>query len=260
MLCGMALLDLRARSPSEIIDGTFQLYRRDAGQYILAAAVAHVPWLVAQLLLRWAAGGGDALIGAGTMFLVLMAGGLVSSALMSAVLVRYASEVYLGRPADLAATVRAVLPRLAAVIGAGIVKTVLMFAGFMLFVAPGIYVAATFFATEPAIVIEGRGVFDAFGRSNALATGRRWHILGTLALVFLLYFLGQLALGAVTGVVGSQVLNLVAQSVYTIVVYPLIGITEMLLYYDARIRAEGFDIEMMAGSLGPAPAAGGLAG
>ena len=34
---------------------------------------------------------------------------------------------------------------------------------------------------------------------------------------------------------------------------PVIGIMEMVLYYDARIRAEGYDVELMASSLG-APA------
>jgi len=35
----------------------------------------------------------------------------------------------------------------------------------------------------------------------------------------------------------------------SIIGYPLFAITEMLLYYDARVRNEGFDIEMMAEGL-----------
>ena len=41
---------------------------------------------------------------------------------------------------------------------------------------------------------------------------------------------------------------------FTIVAYPLYAVTEMLLYYDARIRLEGFDVEMMAAALEPAAA------
>jgi hypothetical protein len=52
---------------------------------------------------------------------------------------------------------------------------------------------------------------------------------------------------------GSKVSSLVLQTLYTIVAYPIIGITQMILYYDTRIRAEGFDIEVMAGALGAAP-------
>ena len=42
-------------------------------------------------------------------------------------------------------------------------------------------------------------------------------------------------------------------------VYPVIAITECLLYYDARIQSEGLDIELMTRELGAAPVTG-LAG
>jgi hypothetical protein len=43
--------------------------------------------------------------------------------------------------------------------------------------------------------------------------------------------------------------------VVTIMVYPVVAITEALLYYDTRIKSEGLDIELMAGALdAPAPA------
>ena len=35
--------------------------------------------------------------------------------------------------------------------------------------------------------------------------------------------------------------------------YPVVAITEALLYYDARIQSEGLDIELMAGALESAP-------
>ena len=36
---------------------------------------------------------------------------------------------------------------------------------------------------------------------------------------------------------------------FTILVYPVVAITEALLYFDTRIKNEGFDIELMAGAL-----------
>ena len=48
---------------------------------------------------------------------------------------------------------------------------------------------------------------------------------------------------------------------FQIVAYPVVGLTGMLLYYDCRIRGEGFDIERMAASHGGRPgAAPGAAG
>ena len=46
----------------------------------------------------------------------------------------------------------------------------------------------------------------------------------------------------------------VVNAIFRIFVYPLIAIVQTLLYYDARIRKEGYDLELMAQDLG-APAA-----
>jgi len=48
---------------------------------------------------------------------------------------------------------------------------------------------------------------------------------------------------------GSLVVSTVVTVAVSIIGYPLFAITEMLLYYDARVRNEGFDIEMMAEGL-----------
>ena len=47
----------------------------------------------------------------------------------------------------------------------------------------------------------------------------------------------------------------VASTLVSIIVYPIVGISDALIYYDARIRREGFDIEMMAGSAEGVPVA-----
>jgi hypothetical protein len=47
-----------------------------------------------------------------------------------------------------------------------------------------IYVVILFWVFIPAIVVERAGVIDCFKRSLALTKGRRWAILGVLAVVF----------------------------------------------------------------------------
>ena len=68
-------------------------------------------------------------------------------------------------------------------------------------------------------------------------TGARTHQLGV-------------QIGAV--MFGSLMLQTIVSAVYTVLVYPVIAITEALLYYDTRIKSEGLDIELMAGALEPA--------
>ena len=71
-----------------------------------------------------------------------------------------------------------------------------------------------------------------------------------MLLVIAIFFMLAVAVNMVGSLFGSVAGIVVMQAVYTVVSYPLIGITQMILYYDTRIRAEGFDIEVMTGALG----------
>jgi hypothetical protein len=52
----------------------------------------------------------------------------------------------------------------------------------------------------------------------------------------------------------SNVVTIMVATLFTIVGAPIIAITNMILYYDCRIRGEGFDIEHMAAAMDRAPA------
>ena len=53
---------------------------------------------------------------------------------------------------------------------------------------------------------------------------------------------------------GGFVVQTVASTVGVILVYPMVAITNVLLYYDARIQSEGLDLELMTDALAPAHA------
>ena len=75
------------------------------------------------------------------------------------------------------------------------------------------------------------------------------HILFTTLLAFLIFIVVYFAIVIVAAATGSVVISTVLTVAASILAYPLFAITEMLLYYDARVRNEGFDIEMMAEGL-----------
>ncbi len=250
---------LRARSVSELVDAAFALYRRDSNQYILVMAVATIPQLVSRLFLR-----SDGTMGLGLFALVT---GLISSLtymIGSAAIMKLGSEVYLGEQADFSHAVGSVIPKVFALLWAGFLKAILYAIGFLVFFVGEFYVAARFFAVAAVIVLEDGGVYEAFSRSSALSNGRKRHILNTLLLVWIIYFLLSMGVSLVANVTRSTVLAIVLTTAFQIVAYPIIGLTDMLLYYDCRIRGEGFDIERMAasmdGGLGSASGASGAAG
>lgn len=269
----MSDLRLRARSVTEIVDAAFQLYRRDALEYVLVTAIAYAPLVVAQLVLMRGLllGSSGALSGAMPAWSVLGAGivGIFGYALMSAALIRFSSDVYLDRPTGLNAVVRAVLPLVPRLIGAAILFglvlalafvpvivgtitsiTPLIVVGALLSMAWPFYAMARFFALFQVIVLEDRGILAAFSRSSVLSQHRKGHIILTMFLVILIFIVLSFAVTLVAQLFGTIAGSVILQAVYTVVAYPLIGITQMILYYDTRIRAEGFDIEVMTGALG----------
>ena len=244
-------LPLRPRSATEIVDAAFQLYRRDPMTYLLVSAVCYAPVLVLQLVTQGATAQltPEAIQAAWPNTLMIAAGYWISLSFMSAVIVRLCSEDYFGRRLDPAAAVQEAVRRLPAVMLGILLKYILMIVGFLFFIVGMFYVVARYFAVTPSIVLERRGVFAAFGRSALLSRGQKLHILFTsfLALViFLVVYFAVIILAATTG---SSVIITVLTDAVSIIAYPLFAITEMLLYYDARVRNEGLDIEMMAEGL-----------
>ena len=241
-------LPLRPRSATEIVDAAFQLYRRDPLTYLLIAALCYAPILVLQLVVLGPAlqfeqqltrltAGFSAVMGVGYW---------ISLSLMNAVIVRLSSEDYLGRRLEPAVAVRDALLRLPVVMFSLLFKYILMFIGLMLFFVGFFYVLARYFAVTAAVVIEGRGVVGAFGRSSTLSRGRKLHILGTSLLAFIIFFVIYFAVVIVAAMIGNMVITTILSVAASIIAYPMFAITEMLLYYDARVRNEGYDIEMMA--------------
>ena len=243
-----APLPLRPRSATEIVDAAFQLYRRDPMTYLLIAAICYAPILVLQLVLLGSVSQVEQPLARLTMgYTVVMAFGYwISLSLMNAVIVRLASEDYLGRPVEPAVAVRDTLLRLPVVMFGLLFKYILMIIGFFVFFVGMLYVLARYFAVTAGIIIEGRGVIGAFGRSATLSRGRKLHILGTVLLAFLIFAVIYFAVVILAAMIGNMVITTILGVIASVIAYPMFAITEMLLYYDARVRNEGYDIEMMA--------------
>jgi hypothetical protein len=239
--------DLRARSASELVDAALALYRRDLLQYVMVTAIAYAPAIILQIVLQDAAAAQDTsrIIAMSPLYLVSFA----CFALSTGVVARMGADVYLGGRADVAGTVKAVLPRLITLIIATLILTFLYLVFTLLLLFPFFWIFATSFAVVPVIVLENKSALDAIGRSAALSKGRRWPVLGTLLLAFGIYFalsIGVMFLGSATG---STLMPMLLSSLYSIFAYPIVNLVVLLLYYDLRIRKEGFDLEHMAAGL-----------
>jgi hypothetical protein len=247
---------LRPRSVTEIVDAAFQIFRANAPALVMCSAIAYLPTLVLRsFLLRdlQSLGTPDA-SRMGDVFLhtlYSLLAGIVSYALMTATLTICTSQAYLGEEVDVALAVRRVVSRLLPFLVATLFVSMLTLVGFIFLFVPAIYVTARYFAIAPAMLLEDRGILGAMSRSSELSMGRKWHILNTLGLVILIYFVVLAGLSLVAAMLGGVVVQAILGAIVTICIYPVIAITGVLLYYDARIQSEGLDIELMADALGP---------
>ncbi len=247
----MASSALRPRSVTEIVDAAFQILRAYYGQFVMCSALAYLPWLVLELVFL-----GDPEQWVGTTWWVAAAAGVgvwLTFALMSAVIITCASQAYLGESVDVAVAVRHALPRLPRVLVAAVLRYLLLLVGFFALILGSIYVVARLFALVPVIILEDASIATAFSRTSALSNGRKWHILNTLGLVAIIYWVIAIGVTLLSALSGNFVVQAIAGAFYTILAYPVVAITETLLYYDARIQSEGLDIELMAVELGIAP-------
>jgi hypothetical protein len=109
----------------------------------------------------------------------------------------------------------------------------------------------------PALILEGTGVFRSIGRSFQLTKS-------AFGVSFGVYWLGQLLVFTLTiGLAALLVLaittadsasaEVIAQSIgtaiATVVTTPFLAAALVALYFDLRIRAEGFDVQMMTAQL-----------
>ena len=249
----MASSALRPRSVTEIVDAAFQILRAHYGQFVMCSALAYLPWLILQLLVF---GDPERLVGTPWWVAALAGVGIwLTFALMSAVIITCASSAYLGEPVDVGAAVRRALPRLPRVLGAAMLRYALLLVGFLALIVGSLYVVARLFALTPVIILEDASIPRAFERTGELSRGRKRHILNTLGLVAIIYYAIAAGVGLASAMLGNFVVQVISGAFYTILAYPVIAITECLLYYDARIQSEGLDIEMMAQELGITPSA-----
>lgn len=239
----MTATALRPRSATEIVDAAFRIYGAHYTALLTATAVAFAPGLIAKLLLPaetdWV----------GELFQNLL--GVIADGAVIAIV----SEAYLGRAADARTGLGALRGRMGALLWASIGRNLLIGIGLVLLIVPGLIAVAWTFAMPMAIVLEGCDADDAFGRARELARGHVGRILATLALLIVLFFILLMTIAAVLGGAGAVFgmgdgLDGVFGDVALIVTYPLLSVGGTLLYYDLRIRKEGFDLEVMARELG----------
>jgi len=184
---------------------------------------------------------------------------LVGSMLCQAALIKNVSEVYLGHEITVGDAYRFALPKALTLLLAAICVGFVVGLGFLLLIVPGVIFALWFALTTPAIVVEGHSTGSAMSRSKALVAGNLGKVFAVGFLTTLLFYPVWLPLNYLFVFVGRALapdsatlvlfMRYFASTISQILVLPISAAATILLYYDLRIRKEGFDLQMLAQSM-----------
>jgi hypothetical protein len=242
------MTDFRPRSSSEILDAAFEIYRRYFTVFVAINIFAAIPVALSSYLGLTAImlQQPDAIV---TSYLVRAVGALITPFTEGAMTCA-ASAAYLGMPVDLANSVRAAFQRPGRLFVAMFTKWILLVFGLVLFLVPGFIVFKRYFALPMTVLFEDNKVGDAISRSRQLSNGNGTRIFGLIGGVFVFTLVVTAVLTkTITSLTSSVAVTAVITLLVATVISPFGTVVATLLYYDIRIRKEGYDIELMTQAL-----------
>jgi hypothetical protein len=243
---------LRPLSLGEVLDVSFGLYRSRFATLLLIAVVCRlIPILLAvyfevteitlaQVWIR---------LLASLLSLVLGAIGVAASTFV-------VSDAYLGRDTSPGSALARAMPLVGNLVGISILTSLAVGLGLFLLIVPGLIFLAGFLLSPVVAVIEATPRSrDAMRRSWQLSNGYKGKLLLTMLVALLLLLIPSIALGTLGGFFGAgaggrqELFFFVIPLVLQVFVYPFVYVVQTVLYYDLRVRKEGFDLEVLASSM-----------
>lgn len=272
----MDATQLRPLAVGEVLDVAIKIYRANFATLMKAVAVVVTPVYFIQALILISAApdvdssavGFDPVSGSpvdpGDVWAFIAASviggilGFIALVLATAACFKSVSGAYLGEQTDWRGSLRFARAKLRSIIWLSILSAVLAGVGFLLCIVPGIYLYGAFAVATPALLFEDARGTKALRRSRALVKGRWWPTAGVLALAFLLTSIVNAVLGGLAGgvlvlgdnVVVDAVVNLISNSLSSVLTTPFAAAVGAVLYFDLRVRKEGFDLDLLAGQIG----------
>jgi len=260
-----AMPRFEAMTTGALLDRAFRLYTSNFSLMLGITAAAYVPFYFIMLLLEASLGGrlqsptGLAMLLFQLLFMILWAS--IAFPIASGAATYAISERYLGNDVTIASALHRGLSHFWTLSLAQIAATIRVLIGFVLLIIPGILWMLSYSLIVPAILVEGQKGLPSLKRSRDLVKGHRGKVFLVMLVINLLQGVVAAGVGMVSsflfagGSSGLAIASSALSNLLSIFLTPLGIIAAILLYYDMRIRKEGFDLEMLSRAVAPAPSA-----
>ena len=283
--------ELRPLSVGEVLDVAIKIFFRNAlTLFAIVVGIVFPVQLVSNLIQTSAASDDDPfstrsptgevtfdfdqfwLYATGLAVVVVLA--VVASTVATGACFKAISDAYLGEKPTWKPSLAFAARRVHSILWVTVLGGFVAFLGLLACVIPGIWLYVSFAVAVPALLTEDVRGRRALGRSRRLVKGRWWPTFGVIVLGSLL---AGIVSGAITGALGaasladpdnevvSVVLGTIGGTVASTLTTPFQAAFVTVLYFDLRVRKEGFDLELLAERIGlarrpegafrPAPAA-----
>jgi hypothetical protein len=214
----------RRIEPGRVISEAFETYRNHAA-----------PLLGGALLVIGIAGVVEGLLSvSGSVILGLIGAlvGLAAGFLYTGYVVKLVQDVRDGRrDFSVGELLSHATPYLGTLILAGILAGIAVAIGLVLIIVPGLILLTIWAVISPSIVVEDKGVFEAFGRSRELVRGHGWQVFGAIVLTFLII----VVVGIVASLIGSAIGDaglVILTAIGNVIVAPVWALVASILFFD----------------------------
>ena len=273
---------LRPLGVGEILDVAIKIYRSQFGVLIKAVSVVLGPVFVLAGAIRLSIpadedffeatqpgatpefdGGEFWAFLAGTILITLLA--FVAAQVATGACFKAVGGAYFDEQPDWRASLQFARARLGSLLWLSFLFVIFLAPAFLACIVPGVYLYVAWAVATPVLLLEDVRGRAALKRSRALVKGRWWPTVAVLLLVAILTGIVQLVfLGLLAGVVSASdnevaqaVADAVGQTVSSALTTPLSAAVLTVLYFDLRVRREGFDLELLARQIGVDPTTSG---
>jgi hypothetical protein len=248
----MSVPVLRPLSLGEVLDVSFGLYR---SRFASLLAVSVICQLVPALI-RIYFGDGVAMLEDLPMALLYYTLAIVLSSVGVAASTFIVSDAYLGGEIPASVALGRAMGMMGRIIVVSMLSSLLIGLGMLLLIVPGvILLSGLILSTVVAVLETPENSTAALGRSWELTKGFRGKVLLTMICVGLLLMVPTITVGVIWGIIGvatggvGEVGMAVVAALMSILIYPFFYVVLTVLYYDLRVRKEGFDLELLATQL-----------
>lgn len=230
--------------PSEIIDQALVLGKK---YFVRLVFLGCIPILGASQLAHMSriAGAMTTVKGLGCLL-----GAYALTALAEAVLVLAAWQQLNGELNNALLVWARVLQRAPGIVIAYTIKWVMLVLGTTLFIVPGFYLIALYFAVPGVLAIEDIGVRAAFARSRTLSHGNLMRIFLSVGVFYVVtVVVSRISVIGLPSIGASTFVTRLVGVVWVLAVSPFRAALVALVYARIRILKEGYDLDQLMSTL-----------